>query len=265
MEPERTILAGVFALLVAATGALVGWQEPAPAPLEVAKGKVTGAAVPWTDKHWEPEMGKLRNQELQFYSARPENVEVKDGKLLITARKESYAGADYTSASWRSKTKWTYGKFDVRAKLPRGRGLWTSIWLLGEDVAVGWPKCGEVDLVEHVGHLPNLVHFSAHTEKKNHTLKNHYSKSVPMILGTNQWHTYSLDWTDEALAWSIDGKEHYRVKREEPWPFGRPHQLIISLAVGGSWGGDKGIDDKALPATLEVESVRVTPHARAAE
>lgn len=230
---------------------------------------------------WTQESGFVRNEEAQFYTkGRSENARVENGVLIIEARKESWpnpayrAGArewnqarrsaEYTSASvtTEGKAEWTYGRVEVRAKLPAGRGTWPAIWLLGASCpTVGWPRCGEIDIMEHVGFDPGVIHANIHTQAYNHVAKTNKGDKTAVPSATADFHVYAVDWTKEAMEFSVDGKVYFRFenegKGEEVWPFDKPHYLILNLAIGGSWGGQKGIDPASFPQRMEVDWVRV--------
>jgi beta-glucanase (GH16 family) len=207
----------------------------------------------------------VRNKEAQFYTVgRTENAVVRDGCLVLTARKEAWQGSEYTSASLntRGKFEFTYGAVEVRFKVPKGRGVWPGVWMLGANRgAVPWPLCGEIDLMEYVGWNPDILHFTVHTQAFNHRAKNALSSKITVPEPWADFHTTRLDWTKDALVISLDGKpvRDYRNAGQgrEQWPFDQPQYLLLNLAVGGSWGGQKGIDDSALPAELLIDYVRV--------
>ncbi|AEJ18978.1 glycoside hydrolase family 16 protein [Gracilinema caldarium] len=201
------------------------------------------------------------NGEAQFYTDKRTNSWVDQGHLTIKARNENGL---WTSARLKTQYKadWTYGYIEVRAKLPRGIGTWPAIWMLPSyDSYGGWPRSGEIDIMEHVGFDPDVVHTTVHTLSYNHkigTQKNHHAK----IEGaTDGFHLYTILWDTESIQWFIDGKLFYQFKNEHAtyaeWPFDKPFYLIMNLAIGGSWGGQKGIDKNLKEANLEVDYVRV--------
>jgi beta-glucanase (GH16 family) len=214
---------------------------------------------------WAYEKGVLRNKEAQYYVAnRLENAQMRDGRMVITARKESWEGSQYTSSSLttRGKFEFRYGRVEVRAKVPRGRGAWPAIWFLGANIgSVGWPKCGEIDLLENVGYNPDRVFFNVHTKKYNHTKKTNKGANIAVNNFPDEFHTYTLDWTPDKLIWSFDGKSVFEFVNEgndeDAWPFDKPIYLILNLAVGGTWGGQKGIDDAAFPMEYLIDYVRI--------
>lgn len=213
---------------------------------------------------WDYDIGDCGwgNNEVQFYTkGNPENVQIKDGRLLITAQKSSVNGQKVTSARLvtRGKKHWTYGRFVVRAKLPKGLGTWPAIWMLGVDMdKVGWPQCGEIDIIEHVGRDQDKIHFSLHTEKYNHNIKTQLTHVSKISNVSEQFYDYIVDWTPEKIAFEVDGVEQcvfYKKDYADSWPFDKPHYLLINLAIGGGFGGP--VDFSCLPATFEIESIKV--------
>lgn len=215
---------------------------------------------------WGYEKGLIRNDEKQFYTEnRPENARVEDGHLIIEARKEEFQNAGFTSASVTSQghATWKSGRIQVRAKLPAARGTWPAIWMLPTDIGkVPWPKCGEIDIMEHVGYDPAVIHGSLHSETYNHTKGTQRTATLKIPTFAGEFHTYSIDWSENRITMCIDGARYGEFERKESdsaaeWPFDKPFYLILNLAIGGSWGGQKGIDDAAFPQRMEVDFVRV--------
>lgn len=207
------------------------------------------------------------NHELQFYTpARPENARVEQGHLVIEARREPWQGRDYTSARLVTKGRadWTYGRFETRAKLPLGRGTWPAIWMLPTDWNLGnggWPDNGEIDIMEHVGYDPGVIHGSTHSQKNQ--WRNHNQRTAILAVpdaGT-AFHTYTLEWDPEEIRMYIDDRLYFTSRKEDgdwkSWPFYRPFHLVLNLAVGGDWGGAKGVDETIWPRRMEVDYVRV--------
>lgn len=205
------------------------------------------------------------NQELQYYTyRRSENARVEDGKLIIEAKKETYEGKEYTSARLVTKNlgDWLYGKIEVSAKLPKGRGTWPAIWMLPTDWEYGgWPSSGEIDIMEHVGYDEGVVHGTVHTEAYNHNLGTQKGNSVNLPDATSTFHEYSIEWTPYEIYFFADSNKYFTFPKYEndykKWPFDKRFHLLLNIAVGGSWGGVQGVDDNAFPTTLEVEYVRV--------
>ncbi len=225
-------------------------------------------------RYWGYEEGYVRNGELQYYTnARKENCEIRDGILYLTARKETEGFTlpdgtqpTYTSGSIHTKdnVKFTYGRVDVRAKLPASKGTWPAIWMMPNDSHYGmWPRSGEIDIMENVGYDPDWVHFTAHTYQHNSTTDNKHHMSAKLINPTpsEDFHIYSLEWSENKLSWFVDGRRRYTVVRTSPtwldWPFDKDFYLILNLAWGGGWGGQQGTDPASLPQTYEIDYVRI--------
>jgi beta-glucanase (GH16 family) len=214
---------------------------------------------------WTYEEGMLRNNEAQYYTkANTNNARQKDGMLIIEARKENSGKANYTSASLTTQNKkhFRYGKVEVRAKLPMGRGTWPAIWMLGENIAkVGWPACGEIDIMENVGFDSLKIHGNVHTEAYNHVKKTNKGNNIQVSRPWEEFHIYSIDWSAEKIDFFIDNKLYFTFKKEsnaaDVWPYNTPHYLILNLAIGGEWGGQKGIDDTKFPHQYFIDYVRV--------
>lgn len=201
------------------------------------------------------------NGEAQFYTDKRSNSEVKKGSLVITAKLENGL---WTSARLKTlyKGQWQYGYIEVRAKLPKGVGTWPAIWMLPFNDKYGmWPRSGEIDIMEHVGFEQDVVHTTVHTKSFNHRLGNQPNKHELIPGVSKNYHTYALEWQPEYLQWYIDGKPFYRFENTgngwEDWPFDHQFYLIINLAIGGAWGGQKGIDPKMTESTMFVDYVRV--------
>ncbi len=220
---------------------------------------------------WTYETGMLRNNEAQYYTnSRRENVRVEGGRLVIEARKEHYEipgkpgkYADYTSGSiqTRGKCDWLYGRIEVKAKLPDGRGMWPAIWMMPTDGSAGWPAGGEIDIMEYVGHEPNVIHGTVHTKAFNHVIHTQKGATVKIDKPCDDFHVYAIEWDEEKIAFYVDNMCYFTFhndgKGAETWPFNKPFYLKINTAVGGSWGGAKGIDVTIFPRTFSIESVRV--------
>ena len=211
------------------------------------------------------------NGELQYYSAgRPENIRLANGLLTIEARHETlkpaqypdWGGQHYTSAKIVSKgAGWTYGFYEVRAKLPCARGTWPAIWMLPVDMKT-WPDDGEIDIMEQVGAEPNLIYASLHTKLFNHILKTQRSAQRLVPTSCAAFHRYQLDWRPDSITIGVDDRGILRVRNDQPggkgaWPFNAPFEMILNLAIGGDWAGAKGIDDAAMPQRMIIDYVRV--------
>lgn len=206
------------------------------------------------------------NEELEFYTGRKENARIENGMLIIEAHKEDYGGRAYTSAKLvtRGKADWKYGHIEVRAKLPKGRGVWPAIWMLSSQKKYGrWPVSGEIDIMEHVGHDPRNVYGSIHTESYNHRDGTQRTAGFMEIQNSfsGSFHNYAIDWTEEYIEFFVDDIPYMRFVNEhatyKEWPFDQPFYLILNIAVGGTWGGQEGIDDTIWPQRMEIDYVRV--------
>ena len=205
------------------------------------------------------------NNEQQCYSAnRLENARVKDGHLIIEARKETKGKFTYTSARMvtRRKGDWKYGKIDVRAKLPKGRGIWPAIWMLPTDWAYGgWPASGEIDIMEHVGYSPDSLFGTIHTHLFNHIKGTQVTAGVMSKTLNTDFHNYGIEWDAEKIDFYYDGQKYLTFNNKhqgsEAWPFDRAFYLILNVAVGGNWGGKMGVDNSIFPQEMQVDYVRI--------
>ncbi len=197
------------------------------------------------------------NNELQYY--RRENATVENGQLIITARKENFGGANYTSARMKTQGKKTfkYGKIEARIALPSGQGLWPAFWMLGSDISsVGWPACGEIDVMEHINNEPD-VHGTIHWQDNNGNYANYGGHTAVNI---NNYHVYSIEWNENTIKWFVDGNQYHEVNISNgingTSEFQNEYFLLLNLAVGGNWPGFS-IDDSKMPARMAVDYVRV--------
>jgi len=205
------------------------------------------------------------NYEEQLYTvAKPENAFVKNGKLFITALYKPIGEKNFTSARLISKADWQYGRIEVNAKLPGGRGTWAAIWAMpgGWSFKDGnWPDIGEIDIMEHVGHDLGVVHASAHS--KDYQWQKNTQKTGTIYLPdvNTDFHTYALNWTPDYMQAFVDDSLFFEYHNEglgaSKWPYDKPFYLILNVAVGGAWGSIKGIDTTAFPQTMEVDFVKV--------
>jgi beta-glucanase (GH16 family) len=204
------------------------------------------------------------NHELQYYTDKKlSNARVENGYLVIEAKKEAIGKNTYSSARLVTKGKYdfTYGHIDVRAKLPKGLGTWPAIWMLGSSTPLKWPDDGEIDIMEHVGYNQGVIHASAHTRKYFHSIGTQKTATTSLPDCSEAFHVYSLDWDAESITMLIDNKPYFTFKNEhsgkEAWPFDKPFHLLLNVAVGGDWGGQKGIDETIFPQKMEIDYVRV--------
>lgn len=238
----------------------------------------SGYSLVWSDEfnaaglpdaaNWNYDTGRNRagwyNNELQYYSAaRLENAEIRDGKLLITARMEQlssaadWGGQRYTSARLLTagKAAWTYGYFEIRAKLPCGRGTWPAIWTLGSNG--DWPAIGELDIMEQTGKEPTKLFSTVHTTSGSGG--NGAGAATQLSDACTAFHTYHMLWTAQQISFGIDGITHFsyvnRGTGKAQWPFDAPQFLILNIAIGGDLGG--AVDDSIFPVQMAVDYVRV--------
>jgi beta-glucanase (GH16 family) len=204
------------------------------------------------------------NNELQYYTNALNNAKVESGNLVITAIKEPINGKNYSSARLITKNKgdFLYGRVEIKAKLPSGRGTWPAIWMLPTDWVYGdWPKSGEIDIMEHVGYDLNKVHVTVHTEAYNHSIGTQKGTNMMVPTATTDFHKYRVDWTPYAVRGYIDDLLMFTFINEgkgaAAWPFDKRFHLILNLAIGGNWGGAQGVDDTIFPKSMEVDYVRV--------
>lgn len=248
---KRTILLlGLCLPLLAADWKLV-WSD-----------EFNGSGAP-DPANWTYEEGFIRNRELQFYTAdRRENARIEGGKLVIEARREPWKSAEYTSASvvTKGKAEWKYGRIEVRAKLPGGRGTWPAIWMMPND-GMRWPNKGEIDIMENVGYEADVIHANIHTEAYNHVKGTNKGAKITVDKPHESFHVYGVEWTPERMGFFVDKSRYFTYQNEKTgpavWPFDKPFYLILNIAIGGSWGGRKGVDADAFPQRMEVDYVRV--------
>lgn len=218
--------------------------------------------------NWDYDVGDngWGNNELQYYTERDlKNARVENGVLIIEVHQDSTFEKGYTSARLltRGKVTWKYGYIEVRAKIPRGLGTWPAIWMLPEDKHYGgWPKSGEIDIMEHVGYDQGTIHGTVHTEAFNHMKGTQKGAQVFVPTCSDEFHIYAIDWKEDKIDFFIDGEKYHTFENtgnDNPseWPFDQNFHLILNIAVGGNWGGSKGIDPMIWPQRMEVDYVRV--------
>ena len=207
--------------------------------------------------------GGWGNNELQYYTDNPTNIRVQNGKLVIEAKKEFFQGSEFTSARIKTKNSWKYGRFEIRAKLPPGRGTWSALWALPTDWAYGaWPLSGEIDIMEHVGYNENEIVTSLHTAAHAGNIAGtdqHGNLKIPKAC--SEFNNYILEWDEEKIIIKVNEKTSLKYFKSEKswaeWPFDKSFHLIFNIAVGGWWGGAKGIDNNAFPSKMEIDYIRV--------
>ncbi len=210
---------------------------------------------------WTFEEGFVRNNEPQYYTVnREQNAYVKDGILKISALKEEYNEAQYTSASIHTKGKFefTNGRLEVRAKIPTGNGIWPAIWTLGANIdKVSWPLCGEIDIMEYWGHNPKNIHANVHTNDYNHSIGKGRGGKIEVEKPWGDFHIYALEWYSDRLDFYYDTVLYYSCKKKSEgigeWPFDTPQYLLINLALISD---KNNIDNEIFPSNYLIDYVR---------
>jgi beta-glucanase (GH16 family) len=211
------------------------------------------------------------NQELESYTSRPQNVQIQNGNLVITALRENYTGADgiargYTSARLKTQNLFTqaYGRFEARIKIAKGQGIWPAFWMLGNDITQnGWPRCGEIDIMENIGREPGIIHGSLHGPSST-ALTSDLTTTFSLPAGQNysdDFHLFAIEWEPGAVRFYVDSN-NYATFTQAQWPaggqwvFAHPFFVILNLAVGGVWPGSPD-DTTQFPQQMLVDYVRV--------
>ena len=226
-----------------------------------------GDGLPDSDK-WVYDVGGhgWGNNELQTYYARnAETARVEDGVLIIRASLVGEGPSkEYKSARMKTAGKgdWVYGRVEVRADLPSGLGTWPAIWMLPSDNAYGgWPNSGEIDIMEHVGFDPNVVHGTVHTGAFNHSIGTHKGGQIQVSGATDGFNVYAIEWSEEKIDFFVNGERYFTFENTDggppEWPFDQRFHLVMNIAIGGNWGGQHGVDDIIFPQEMRVDYVRV--------
>ncbi|WP_051226672.1 RICIN domain-containing protein [Butyrivibrio sp. MC2013] len=240
-------------------------------PAVEAEAASSSSTLVWSDEFnsgsldtskWTCEIGNgsggWGNNELEYYTDRSENVAVRDGSLVITARKENYNGYNYTSARLKTQDKFrfTYGHVEARIALPSGNGIWPAFWMLGQNIgSVGWPRCGEIDIIEAIN-AENKVYGTCHWDSNGHAEYGNSSGTFDIT----QFHNYTLDWDDQYIRMYVDGNRYHEIyiggnagNTEE---LHQEQFLLLNVAVGGNWPGFN-IDNSRFPQQMKVDYIRV--------
>jgi beta-glucanase (GH16 family) len=208
---------------------------------------------------------------LETYTSRPQNVQIQNGNLVITAQAETYTGADgitrnYTSARLKTQNVFSqaYGRFEARIKIPKGQGMWPAFWMLGNDITQNpWPKCGEIDIMENIGREPGLVHGSLHGPSSV-ALTSDQTSTASLPAGQNyadDFHVYAIEWSPGTVSFFVDSN-NYATFTQAQWPaggqwvFDHPFYIILDVAVGGVWPGSPDATTQ-FPQQMLVDYVRV--------
>ena len=212
-----------------------------------------------------PKLCGFGNGEWQVYTdGVSENARVENGKLIIQSHNEPIGNAEYSSARLNSRYKgdWLYGRFEIRAIMPSGRGTWPAIWMMPSDMEYGdWPKSGEIDIMEHVGYKPDEVSGTVHTEHFNHMIGTHKGVHHPFSGSEDNFSTYGIEWTPEKIDFFVDDEVYFSFENTgegaADFPFDKRFYMILNIAVGGNLGGQQGVDPTAFPTQMEIDYVRV--------
>lgn len=218
---------------------------------------------------WQYEIGFIRNNEPQYYTDRKENSYTENSDLVIVTRREEYEGAPYTSASLNTKgtKEFKYGLFEMRAKLPHGKGIWPAFWTLGADIGeCGWPLCGEIDIMEAISDIKEendrRIFTTLHWKSR---ANGQHDRDQGIFFFENEkyyddYHTYAIDWNKDRVIWLIDGKERYRVdiKDDMQGSFDKPHYILVNTAFA-NWSDDSRPDETTqLPQEYRIDYIRVS-------
>lgn len=205
------------------------------------------------------------NHELEYYTSNTNNVRIENGKLVIEARKESFGGRNYTSArlQTRGKWSWTYGRVEARIKVPHGQGFWPAFWMLGTNInSVGWPACGEIDIMENLGREPGMIHGTVHGPGYSGTGGIGGPFALPGGAAfADDFHVFAIECEMNRIRWFVDNQPYFTVTpaslpRSMQWVFNQPKFLLLNLAVGGGWPGNPD-GTTTFPQRMLVDYVRV--------
>lgn len=266
-----TLLIICISLVLSTTGCSQVAQTPAPTATPIAP--IEGWSLVWHDEfdaeeidrqNWTFDIGGggWGNGEMQYYTDRSENARLENGLLVIEAVQEKYSGSYYTSARLKSQglQEFQYGRLEARLKVPEGKGFWPAFWMLGSNfLQVGWPECGEIDIMEYVGKEPDLIMGTLHGPGYSGALGfSGWNRQTYNI--ADDFHTFGIEWDEDQITWFYDGEAYHTMKREDvgtrPWVFDQPFFFILNLAVGGTLGGMVS-PDTVFPSQYLVDYVRV--------
>ena len=204
------------------------------------------------------------NNELQNYTNRRwENARVEGGHLVIEGRRDWFQGHEYSSARLKTqgRASWRYGRVEARVQVPGGRGTWPAFWMMPDNFSRGWPACGEIDILEHVGYDPNRVHATLHSKAYNWQSPEQRTATTWVDGAVSGYHVYALEWSADRIEMFVDGRSYFLMNNphwgDDWWPFDKNFYVILNLAIGGTWGGAQGVDPNIWPEQMLVDYVRV--------
>ena len=204
------------------------------------------------------------NNELQSYTNhRSENARVENGHLVIEGRRDGYNGSEYSSARLKTqgKASWKYGRVEARIQLPGGWGTWPAFWMMPDNQSRGWPACGEIDIMEEVGYDQDSIHATTHSKSYNWQGAQQRTSATTVGGVTTGYHTYAVEWFPDHMDMFVDGNKYFTSPNDntgdDAWPFDKNFHIILNLAIGGDWGGAKGVDPNIWPRKMLVDYVRV--------
>jgi len=216
------------------------------------------SASNWNLETIPPNNGSWWNEEQQYYTDRRENSIVANGILKIIAKKELYSGKNYTSARLTTQDlfEFQYGKVEIRAKLPEGQGTWPALWFLGSNIdQVSWPRCGEIDLMEHGNEEAGYVSSAVHLANANG--HDYYLTGGQVIQNqASEFHLYEMYWTVSKMEFFVDGKKHHEFTVNPEMPFHQPFFIIINVAMGGTFTNNN-IDQNFISSSMDIDYIRV--------
>lgn len=211
----------------------------------------------WVFETIPPNNGSWFNGEEQYYTNRTSNASILNDVLRITAKKETYLGKQYTSSRITTQNlfEFKYGKVQIRAKLPKGKGTWPALWMLGSNInSAGWPFCGEIDIMEHGDKEPGLISSAVHLP--NETGENVFIRGETTIINeSSEFHIYEVNWTSEKIEFYVDGTKFHTYFVQPDDPFHQEFFIIMNVAMGGTFGGE--IDPNFISSSMEIDYVRV--------
>jgi len=268
---------GLCRSLVSKSKSKIAWFFGSALFLSVAQAQtIPGWELAWSDEfaqtdgsvpnpdNWGYDLGGSGwgNGELQYYTRSTNNARIESGHLVIEAHQESMGGRSFTSARLVTKRKWawTYGRIEARIKVPSGQGMWPAFWMLGADIdAVGWPACGEIDIMENIGREPRIVHGTIHGPGYSGSGGVGGSHTVQTNLA-NAFHVFAVEWEPNVIRWYLDDHHYFTATQDSignsTWAFDDRHFILLNVAVGGGWPGPPD-ETTVFPQRMEVDYVRV--------